>query len=169
VMSETPAFRHAALASSSSAGWALTGPGGSINFAAETDVTAVDADDFADSEVEVPRPAVLDGPEVHPTKTRDTTTRMAPMRKQRDVPCVPPPVPSFAASRDPALRTNSVVDSERHQEDEDVLCAGPRDSRKSVKASSPEGERILDGARVHQVVSSTLVPSGPRVPVTRRG
>jgi hypothetical protein len=52
---------------------------------------------------------------------------MAPMRKQRDVPCVPPSVPSFAASYDPALRTNIVVDSERHQEDEDVHCTGPRE------------------------------------------
>jgi hypothetical protein len=44
--------------------------------AAGTDVTAVDADDFPDSAVEVPRFAVLAGPEVHPTKTRDTTTRV---------------------------------------------------------------------------------------------
>jgi hypothetical protein len=57
-----------------------------MNFAAGTGVTAVDADDFPDPAVEVPRLAVLDGPEVHPAKTRDTTTRMAPMRKQRDVP-----------------------------------------------------------------------------------
>jgi hypothetical protein len=63
-------------------GWALTGPGGWINFAADTDATAVDADDFL---------AVLDGPDVHPTKTRNTTTKMAPMRKQCDVLCLPSP------------------------------------------------------------------------------
>jgi hypothetical protein len=84
-MSDAPALRHAALASCSSAGWALIGPGGSINFAAGTGVTAADADDFPDSGAEVSRLAVLDGPEAHPTKTRDTTTSMAPMRKQRDV------------------------------------------------------------------------------------
>jgi hypothetical protein len=54
-MSDAPALRHAALASSSSAGWALTGPGGSINFAAGTGLTTVDVDDFPDSEAEVPR------------------------------------------------------------------------------------------------------------------
>lgn len=76
-MSDAPALRHAALASSSSAGWALTGPGGSISFAAETGDTAVDADDFADSEVEVPRLAVVDGPDVHPAKTKGTSTMLA--------------------------------------------------------------------------------------------
>jgi hypothetical protein len=84
-MSDAPALRHAAIASSSSAGRALTGPGGSISFAAGTDLTVVDVDDFPDSEVEASRPAVLDGPEVHPTKTRETATRMAPMLKERDV------------------------------------------------------------------------------------
>ncbi|HMI23950.1 MAG TPA: hypothetical protein VK594_05625 [Streptosporangiaceae bacterium] len=29
--------------------------------------------------------------------------------------------------------------------------------------------RLGDGARVHLAVSSTLVPNGPPVPVTRRG
>ena len=86
VMSDAPPAAPA-LASSSSAGWPLTVPGGSINFAAGTDLTAVDADDFPGSGVEVPRLAVLDGPDVHPAKTRNTTTRMAPMRKQRDVLC----------------------------------------------------------------------------------
>jgi hypothetical protein len=79
-MSDTPALRHAALASFSSAGWALTGPGGSINLAAGTDLTAVDADDFPDPEAEVPRLAVLDDPDVHPAKTSDTTTKTAPIR-----------------------------------------------------------------------------------------
>ena len=93
VMSDAPALRRAVLASSSSAGRALIGPGGSINFAAGTDVTFVDADDFPDSGVEVSRLAVLDGPEVHPTKTRDTTMRMAPMRTERDVLCLQSPSP----------------------------------------------------------------------------
>jgi hypothetical protein len=85
VMSDAPAFRQAALASSSSAGWALTGPGGSINFAAGTDVTDVDAGEFPGSGAEVPPLAVIDDPEVHPAKTKDTTTRAAPVRKERDV------------------------------------------------------------------------------------
>jgi hypothetical protein len=91
VRSAAPALRHTALASSSSAGWALIGPDGWINFAAGPDVTLVDADDFPDSEVEVPRLAVLDGPEVHPTKTKDTATMMAPMRQERDVLCLQSP------------------------------------------------------------------------------
>ena len=104
-----------------------------MNFAAGTDVTAVDVDGFPDPAVEVPRLAVLDGPEVHPTKTRDTTTRMAPMRKQRDVPCSRSP--SFAASCNPALRANIVVDSERHQEDENVHCAAPREFAEERKGN----------------------------------
>jgi hypothetical protein len=68
-MSDAPALRHAALASSSSAGRALTGPAGSINFAVELGVTPVDVDDFPDSEVEIPRLAGLDGPDVHPAST----------------------------------------------------------------------------------------------------
>jgi hypothetical protein len=50
----------------------------------EPGVTVVDADEFPDSDVEVLPGAVFDGPEVHPTKTSGTTTRMAPTRNQRD-------------------------------------------------------------------------------------
>ena len=39
------------------------------------------------AEAEVSRLAVLAGPEVHPAKTRDTTTRIAPKQKERDVLC----------------------------------------------------------------------------------
>src|SRR5215475_10311835 len=74
------ALWHAALAWSSSAGWALIGPGGSISFAVEPDV-----DDFPDSALELRSFAVLVGPEVHPTNTRDMATRMAPMPQERDV------------------------------------------------------------------------------------
>jgi hypothetical protein len=91
VMSDAPALRHAALASSSSAGWALIGPGGSISFAAGTDVTVVDVGDFPDSDVEVPRLARFGGPEVHPARTRDTTTRIAQMREDCGVRCLQPP------------------------------------------------------------------------------
>jgi hypothetical protein len=83
-MSEAPALRHAAVASPSSAGCELIGPGGWINFAAGTDVTLADVGDFPDSEVELPRLPVLDGAAVHPTKMRDTTVRMAPMPKVRE-------------------------------------------------------------------------------------
>jgi hypothetical protein len=51
-MSDTPALWHAALASLSSAGWVLIGPGGWISFAVEPGVTVVDADD-RDPDVEV--------------------------------------------------------------------------------------------------------------------
>jgi len=90
-MSDAPALRHAARASSSSAGRALIGPGGSINPAAGTDVALADVDDFPDPEVEISRFAVLDGPEMHPTKTRDTATMTAPMRQERDVLCLQSP------------------------------------------------------------------------------
>jgi hypothetical protein len=84
VMSEAPALWHAALAWSSSAGWALIGPGGSIIFATEAAV-----DDF--SEVESSRLAVFDGPELHPRTTSDTATRPAVTRRERDVLCLLPP------------------------------------------------------------------------------
>jgi hypothetical protein len=83
-MSETPAVRHAALASASRAGSALIGPGGWINFATGTDGTLADVGDFPDSDVEVAGLAVLDGPDVHPTKMRDVTVRMAPMPHERE-------------------------------------------------------------------------------------
>jgi len=82
--SAAPALRHAAVAPSSSAGWALIGPGGSINLAAEPGVAVVDVDDCPDSAAEVPWLAVLAGPEAHPTKTMGTTTRMAPMGNERE-------------------------------------------------------------------------------------
>jgi hypothetical protein len=91
-MSEAPALRHAPLASPSSAGSALIGPGGWISFAAGTDVTLADVGDFSDSEVEVSRLVVLDGPEVHPTTMRDTTVRMAPMPKEREAPGLQSPI-----------------------------------------------------------------------------
>src|SRR5215469_11330984 len=78
VRSATRAFLHAALASSSSAGWALTGPGGSMSFAAEPAV-----DIFPD--VEVSRRGVFDGPELHPRTTSDRATRTALTRRERDV------------------------------------------------------------------------------------
>jgi hypothetical protein len=77
-MSEAPALRHASLASSSSAGWALIGPGGSVSFAAEPAV-----DDFPG--VEVPRLAVFDGPELHPGTASDRATRTVLTRRERDV------------------------------------------------------------------------------------
>ena len=51
----------------------------------EPGVTAVDVDDLPDFEVEIGWLAGLDGPDVHPAETRNTTTRISPMRKQRDV------------------------------------------------------------------------------------
>jgi hypothetical protein len=79
VRSEAPARWHAAIASPSSAGWALIGPGGWISIAAEPCV-----DDFLDVDGELSRLAVLDVPEVHPTNTREPATRPAPMRNRPD-------------------------------------------------------------------------------------
>jgi len=73
VMSDAPALRQAAVASSSSAGWALIGPAGWISFAVEPGVTLLATDD-RDSEVEV-----------HPARTSGTITNVAPMRKPRTV------------------------------------------------------------------------------------
>jgi hypothetical protein len=84
VMSDTRALRHAALAWSSSAGWALIGPGGWISLAAEPAV-----EEFP--EFELSRLTVLAGPELHPATTSDTVTRTALMRRERDVRCLLPP------------------------------------------------------------------------------
>ena len=67
-------------------GWALIGPGGWISFAVEPCV-----DDFPDLEGELSPLAVLDNPEVHPANTRHAATRVAPMRKQRDMRCLQSP------------------------------------------------------------------------------
>ena len=98
-MSDAPALRQAALASSSSPGWALIGPGGSISFAGETDVAVLDVGDFPDSEAEDSGLGVFDGPEVHPAKTRDTTLRTAPMRKERGILCLQSPRRPAAIAR----------------------------------------------------------------------
>jgi len=82
-MSEAPALWHVALASSSSAGWALIGPEGSMSFAAGPAVDDVLA-------VEVSRLAVFDGPGLHPRTTIDKAARTALKRREREVLRTPP-------------------------------------------------------------------------------
>lgn len=129
-MSDAPALRQADLASSSSAGLALIGPGGWINFAVEPGVTVVATDD-RDSEVEVLRLAVFDGPEVHPTKTSGTITKVAPMRQQRRFATHHPAWVSTAVTsrlrRSRSLRTNGIA-SGTHRKGQEMSIAQHRTS-----------------------------------------
>src|SRR5580698_111887 len=103
--SGTRARRQAAFASPSSAGWALTGPGGWISLACEPAVTIVALGAFG-------------GPEVHPARTTAVKARRAPMRKDRGVRCVDSPSRPMGIGRllqIRAMRANP-IDSERRQE-----------------------------------------------------